>query len=257
VRRIGIKNTDDLDSNFHSEDGLFALLAGVARRYFGAKFPKTDVELRECVCEALWQRWCERPPAPGTVFDGDVGIERYVCRSLRNAMCSMLRKRARRARVCVERAWELEHVVHSGSVVDDDASDLLERRERAVDVQRTVAFFDDELLPLLAGRRAGRAEAVARLAQERMSIVKGESTFASVVAAESKPGESARTVENRLRQRYGRALDDVLVALAVHAAALVQRGHDPTALKEFARELFSDRAAPSRAGESALPRRRR
>ena len=61
MRRIGIKDTDDLDSNFHSEDGLFALLASLRQK------PKSDavgqakfVPLPEALCRALARYIVER-----------------------------------------------------------------------------------------------------------------------------------------------------------------------------------------------------
>jgi hypothetical protein len=228
--------------------GLYARLERVARGFYAVAFPRTDRALREQAWSNLWARWCERAPGLARSFDDDDDIARYVNRSLANALYSLLRRRAWRARLLAERAWELEQVVHSGGGVDVD-DDPVERDERVAAVARAVRFFASELTPLLSTRRAGRANEVARLARERLAMARGACTFADVVAAETAPGQAARTVENRLRKRYGRALQDIVAAVDDHHGVLVAAGHDPAQLRSFALRLFSDRgtrAAPPR-----------
>jgi hypothetical protein len=225
--------------------GLYARLDVVARKLYAAAFPRTDQAIREQAWTSLWSRWSERAPGMRRLLACDDDIARYVNRSLVNAMCTQLRRRSLRARLQSERAWDVELVVHAGAV-ESDAHESLERDERLATACRALAFFRDELLPLLAGRRPGRAAEVARLVQERLAIAQGARTFADVVAAESVPGASTRTIENRLRQRYGRALKDVLHVVDEHRAALLRAGHDPAQLRLFALQLFSDRRAPSR-----------
>jgi hypothetical protein len=235
--------------------GLFCRLQADARWLYAVVFPRTDPSLREYAWTRLWERWGKKPPAPHLSLDDDQSVQRYVNRSLVNSMYSTLRERVTGARLRSERAFDIEQTVHSGGAAGEDASASLEQAEHLADVRRMVAFFRSDLASLLSGRRAGRTAEVLRLVGERLEILSGEKTFADVAAASAAPGEAARTVENRLRQRYGRALHDVLRALDVHAAALVARGHDPDRLQLFALQLFSDRSAPVMARVG--PRRRR
>jgi hypothetical protein len=222
--------------------GLFCRLQADARWLYAVVFPRTDPSLREHAWTRLWERWCKKPPAPHLSLDDDKSVQRYVNRSLVNSMYSTLRERVTGARLRSECAFDIEQTVHSGGAAGKDASASLEQAEHLADVRRMVAFFRSDLSSLLSDRRAGRTAEVVRLVGERLEILSGEKTFAEVVAASAAPGEAARTVENRLRQRYGRALHDVLRALDAHAAALVARGHDPDRLQLFALQLFSDRS---------------
>lgn len=232
--------------------GLYARLDVVARGFYAVAFPRTDRALREQAWTSLWSRWCERAPGLRRAFDGDDDIARYVNRSLANALRSLLRRRASHARLQAERAWEVGLIVHAGSVAGADV-DPIEREERLVAVERAVRFFDGALLPLLSGRRHGRATEVVRLVRERLAIAAGQRSFDELVEREKAPGEHVRTVENRLRQRYGRALQDVVAALDEHDAALIAAGHDPAQLRLFALQLFSDRNAARR--RPAIPKR--
>jgi hypothetical protein len=226
--------------------GLYARLDLLSRGFYAGAFPRTDRALREQAWTSLWSRWCERAPGMRCDFAGDDDIVRYVNRSLANALRSLMRRRATRARLHAEHAWELELLVHCGGGAPGDGVDSFERDERLAAARRAVGFFTAELRPLLAGRRAGRADELVRLVVERLAMASGEDTFADAVGRAVAPGQQARIVENRLRKRYGRALQDILAVLDCHQSALVAAGHDPSQLRLFALQLFSDRGAPRR-----------
>lgn len=222
--------------------GLYARLELVSRSVFAMAFPRTDRALRETAWTGLWVRWSERPPTPRRALGDDDDIARYVTRSLVNAMRSQLRRRAARARLHAEREWDMKLVVHTG-VVDDDTLDPIERDQQVTAARRSLAFFrSDQFEAMWSSRRAGRAAEVMRLAAERIAIAGGERSFDDVVVAEMLPGEARRVVENRLRQRYLRAMRDILAAIDRHEPQLVRAGHDPAMLRLCTLQLFSDRS---------------
>jgi len=245
---------------------LYARLELLARAYYRRFFPRTDHAMREAAWTDLWARWCDRPqpggfpphrgeawtdlwarwcdraPGPDVRCSDEAGVVRYVQRSLANAMNSLCRKRAVRRRLVTQRPWDIELLVHASGLLTEGAPDVVERAQAEAMAEMTLAFFDDALPRLLGPRRRGRAEEVLRLVQERLAMVRGDVSFGELVTAAA-AGGSKRTIENRMRQRYVRALHVVMTTIDDHLKDVIADGYDPDALRAGAARLFSDRAS--------------
>jgi hypothetical protein len=221
---------------------LYARLEILARAHYRRFFPRTDPAMREAAWTDLWARWCERAPGPDVRFTDEPGVVRYVQRSLANAMNSLCRKRAVRRRLVTQRPWDIELLVHASSLLTEGAQDVIERAQAEAMAEMTLAFFDDALPRLLGPLRRGRAEEVLRLVQERLAMVRGDVSFGELVTAAA-AGGSKRTIENRMRQRYVRALHVVMTTIDDHIEDVIADGYDPDALRAGAARLFSDRAS--------------
>lgn len=221
---------------------LYARLELLARAYYRRFFPRTDHAMREAAWTDLWARWCDRAPGPDVRCSDEAGVVRYVQRSLANAMNSLCRKRAVRRRLVTQRPWDIELLVHASGLLTEGAPDVVERAQAEAMAEMTLAFFDDALPRLLGPRRRGRAEEVLRLVQERLAMVRGDVSFGELVTAAA-AGGSKRTIENRMRQRYVRALHVVMTTIDDHLKDVIADGYDPDALRAGAARLFSDRAS--------------
>ena len=142
-------------------------------------------------------------------------------------------------------------MLHGGAGDAMDTVDTIVHAEELEVLRGSLAFRQQHLALLVTGRRASRANEIERLLSERLQVIHGERTFASVVAEAMRDGLTTRTVENRLRQRYVRALRDLLLGITGHQAAVVEVGQDPLALRMLVLRLFSDR--PSSRGQQARP----
>ena len=221
---------------------LYARLELLARAYYRRFFPRTDHAMREAAWTDLWARWCDRAPGPDVCCTDEAGVVRYVQRSLANAMNSLCRKRAVRRRLVTQRPWDIELLVHASGLLTEGAQDVVERAQAEAMAEMTLAFFDDALPRLLGPHRRGRAEEVLRLVQERFAMVRGDVSFSELVTAAA-AGGSKRTIENRMRQRYVRALQVVMTTIDDHVKDVIADGYDPDALRAGAARLFSDRAS--------------
>lgn len=230
---------------------LYARLELLARAYYRRFFPRTDHAMREAAWTDLWARWCDRAPGPDVRCSDEAGVVRYVQRSLANAMNSLCRKRAVRRRLVTQRPWDIELLVHASGLLTEGTQDVVERAQAEAMAEMTLAFFDDALPRLLGPRRRGRAEEVLRLVQERLAMIRGDVSFGELVTAAA-AGGSKRTIENRMRQRYVRALHVVMTTIDDHVTDVIADGYDPDALRAGAVRLFSDRASIRRRPPRAL-----
>jgi hypothetical protein len=155
-------------------------------------------------------------------------------------MNSLCRKRAVRQRIAAQRRCDLELIVHAGGTLAEPSDERFQAEEQRAAARMVITFFHDHLPQLLDGYRPGRVTEVLRLVQERFAILDGDMTFEEL-ATSTADGASRRTVENRLRQRYVRALHTVVATIDAHVDDVIRNEYDPSTLRASAVCLFSDR----------------
>ena len=197
-----------------------------------------DATMREQAWSKVWARWLQSPPSPGTPLMSADELARYIARSLERQVNTLRRRRMVSRFIYGDARHDVAVMVHGA-----DAEPVLE--EDMAPVTQALAFLDDHLYRITAHRRADRRATLRTLFDERRRMLAGNLSFADSVASLAKDGTDARTISNKLRQRYHRAGVDLTADLQRHADLVNAAELDVDALTRMVERLFSDRSDSS------------
>jgi hypothetical protein len=206
---------------------------------FEARVKCDDANMREVAQSKVWARWDRSPPSPKAPLMSEDELARYIGRSLERQVTTLRRRRLVSRSIYGDGGHDVAVMVHGA-----DAEPVLE--EDMAPVTQALAFLDDHLDRITAHRRADRRATMRTLFDERRRMLAGNLSFADSVASLAKDGTDARTISNKLRQRYHRAGVDLTADLQRHAELVNAAELDVDALTRMVEQLFSDRSDSGR-----------